>query len=106
MVKVKTLSPSVAMWARKKYPEERSKVSDRSLGWDQQSLGWQTPQDEDCYSYESDEYNNPVREIFAQASSHTSSDGTGTDSEQWPNQQRNVSHSKWRRIIDLKPSIQ
>ena len=85
MVKVKTLSPSVAMWASKTQPEERNKVSDRSLGWDQLSLGWQTPHDEDCYSYESSEYNNPVQERFAQASSHNGSDGTGTDSEQWLN---------------------
>ena len=82
MVKVKTLSPSVAMWASKTQPEERNKVSDRSLGWDQLSLGWQTPQDEDCYSYESSEYNNPVRGRFDQASSRNSSEGTGTDSEQ------------------------
>ena len=85
MVNVKTLSPSVAMWASKTQPEERNKVSDRSLGWDQLSLGWQTPQDEDCYSSESGEYNNPVRERFAQASSHNSSDRNGTDSEQWLN---------------------
>ena len=32
MVKVKTLSPSVAMWASKTQPEERNKVSDRSMG--------------------------------------------------------------------------
>ena len=57
MVNVKTLSPSVAMWASKKCPEERNKVCDRTLGWDLLSLGWQTP----------------------------SSDGTGTDFEQWPN---------------------
>ena len=32
MVNVKTLSPSVAMWASKTQPEERNTISDRSLG--------------------------------------------------------------------------
>ena len=82
MVKVKTLSSSVAMWASKTQPEERNKVSDQSLGWDQMSLGWMTPQDEDCYSYEPSEYSSPVRERSDQASSHNSSEGIGTDSAQ------------------------